>query len=111
MWMETRFLIIIPKVQFFHLLPKPPFFNEQKLFKKEFTRVDHVWLHFLEVLDLNAPNLGQKSCLDISNSFLFVAKTLISLIDHRAKLTKLWTRATKKIKRVPNLKFGGRLDY
>jgi len=32
---------------------------------------------------------------------------LISLIDQYAKFSELWTRANKKINRVPNLKFGG----
>jgi len=41
------------------------------------------------------------------NSYLLRAKTLISLIDHDAKLTELWTRANTKIKRVSNLKFCG----
>jgi len=46
----------------------------------------------------------QKSCLE---SYLFRGKTLISLIDHHAKFSELWTRANIKIKRAPDLKFGG----
>jgi len=53
--METRFLIIIPKVIFF-TFAETTFFNKQKIFKNEFTLVDPVWLHFLEVFDLNASN-------------------------------------------------------
>jgi len=66
MLMETRFLIIIPKVPFISIFTKTTFFNKQKLFKKEFTRVDYVWLHFLEVLDPKCIQLGEKSCLEIS---------------------------------------------
>jgi len=39
---------------------------KQKLFKKEFTRVDHIWLLFLEVLDPNAPKKCKKVAREIS---------------------------------------------
>jgi len=41
----------------------------------------------------------------IAYSYLFRAKTLVSLIDHLEKNFELWTRANTKIKQASILKF------
>jgi len=56
------------KSTIFSLFAETTFFNKQNLSKKEFTRVDLVWLIFLEVLDPKCTQLGQKSCFEISKA-------------------------------------------